>query len=109
MQVSGLEAHEMYKNCFIPDSNKSLRSNLSKYAELSGFMQAFDEISLVSNEVYTQTGINQIGQSDYLRLVKNAILVNLSGFLGLRVQQILSKCGNFIYLLIQADDASIEK
>lgn len=113
-------AEIIFRNCFKPkktgkialdsyNHNQELLAFMNTYSTLPNFEQGkqlkFGGRSKVDvDKVYDYCTKAQ----DFLSVIRNAIMFKLVGGLGLKVKQVVSKSGEFIFLVITADEADLE-
>lgn len=118
--VSEIFAENLFKDCFKAKKTGNIMSDTIKYSqEFSAYMNIFKALPTFNTgkqlkfggRVKLQNGVvydNCTKTNDFLSLIRNVLMFKLVGGLGLKVKQIISKSGEFIYLVITADEADLE-
>lgn len=119
-EVTKIQAEEIYRASLkrkkLPDIHKE---KVQYDLEIQAFLDVFDSLESIetgkkmrnggrvridSGEVF-DTGVYA---KDFTTLLRNAILYKLVGNLGLKVKQIMSQTGEYIFLLLVADEKDLE-
>ena len=118
--VSEVFAENLFKDCFKGKKTGNVLNDSVKFSqEFTAFMNVFRDLPVFENgkqlkyggRVKIQNGVAydyNTKTNDFLSLVRNVIMFKLVGGLGLKVKQIVSKTGEFIYLVVTADEADLE-
>ena len=118
--VSEVFAENLFRDCFKAKKTGHILIDSVKFSqEFDSFMSVFKNLPVFENgkqlkyggRVKIQNGVAydyNTKTNDVLSLVRNVIMFKLVGSLGLKVKQIVSKTGEFIYLVIAADEADLE-
>ncbi|OMJ91300.1 hypothetical protein SteCoe_6192 [Stentor coeruleus] len=118
--VTDEEAKLFYKKCFKPRKTGSLhKDRLNFLHEVQAFEKTFKKLNDINNGKCIRYGgrLSISGENvidfggptkDFSTLVRNAVFYKLVGSLGLKVRQIVSRGGEYIFLLITADEADLQ-
>lgn len=113
------EAREFYKSCFKGKKSGNLqRDSLNYLNEVQAFDSAFETLEdLGKGKKFRFGGRMKFNDNsvvdentsakDFLSLVRNVIFYKLVASLSLKVKQILSRTGEFVYFVITADESDL--
>ena len=114
------QASKFYKHCFkSKNTGNSQKDSLNFLQEVQSFNTAFTGLknfetgkSLTNGERFVIHEGNIIetckSAQDFMSLVRNAVFFKLVGSLSLKVKQMMSKTGEFIYFVITADEGDLQ-
>lgn len=114
------QAKKFFKTCFKPKKYLNPHQQTLAFAnQASAFVEAFKDLDDYEDGKKFKNGgrIKKIGENDFLRqkgpckdflsLIQNSITVKLVSDLGLKVKSILSTTGEYIFLIISAEDEDL--
>ena len=117
--VTSEMASGFYKQCFKAKKTGNVQKDTLTYLqEVQAFDSAFKSLNDIDNgksllgggrlviegENFYDTGAPA---KDFLTLVRNVVFYKLVGSLGLKVKQLTSKTGEFLFLVVTADEADL--
>jgi hypothetical protein len=118
--VTELEAHKFYKHCFkAKKTGSTQKDTLNFLQEAQSFTKIFQSLKDFENgKSLTQGGRFTINEGnvfdcgkqvqDFMSLVRNAVFFKLVASLSLKVKQMVSKTGEYIFFVITADEGDLQ-
>lgn len=120
LSVTESQAERMFKDCFKAKKTGNVPIDSFKHKqEFMAYMEVFKKLpdfelgkqvkfggrsKVEDNKVFDYRTRTQ----DFLSLIRNVLMFKLVGGLGLKVKQVISNTGEFLYLIIFADEADLE-
>lgn len=114
------EVSNFYKHCFKSKKTGNIQKDTLNYLqEVNAFIRAYNTLKPLSTGKCLKDGKKFIiseGQvtdtnipaADFMTLVRNVIYYKLVSSLGLKVKQLVSKTGEYIFFLITSDESTLQ-
>lgn len=118
--ITEVYATKQFNNCFKAKRTGNMHHDrLTFKNELNAFLNVFNSLpSFEDGKKYKFGGRMKIdngrnldkggSSQDFLTLIRNTIFYKFVGGLGLKAKQILSQTGEFIYIVVTADESDLE-